>query len=230
MLRVNSLFWSGVLSVAIFCGSWITAEAELVELVCGEKVSEPEAVLRRVQSEHEKVRALQATFIQESYLASLEVSETSSGDTWFRKPGVMKWWYRKPEEQQFLLRDSKIWIYQPVDKQVVVEQLGAVLLSELPVAFLMGVGSLGEAFTLDGGCKTKGGVLLSLLPRRTGDGLARFQLLVDPVKGMPRGAQVVDDSGNRTSIYFTTFEVNPEIPADTFEPRFPAGVDVDDRG
>ena len=220
----------GVASVSLWLSS---ASAELGELSCGRKEigrEEAQRLLAKVQLAYEKVLSLHATFLQESYLSSLEVSETSSGDTWFRKPGEMKWWYRKPEEQQFLLKGTKIWIYQPTDKQVVVEELGAVLLSELPVAFLMGVGKLGETFSVDGGCETKAGVLLSLRPRNTSSGLTSFALLVDPARSLPRGARVVDDSGNRTSLYFSTLETNPTIVPETFEPRYPDGVDVDERG
>lgn len=222
------------LGVAIvLCCGLTSASAELGELTCGKKQlgrEEAERQLRNVQVAYEKVSALHASFLQESYLASLEVSETSSGDTWFRKPGEMKWWYRKPEEQQFLLKGTKIWIYQPTDRQVVVEELGAVLLSELPVSFLMGVGKLGETFSVEQGCETSAGVLLSLRPRNSSSGLTSFALLIDPARSLPRGARVIDDSGNRTSLYFSTLETNPVLPAETFEPRYPDGVDVDERG
>ena len=114
---------------------------------------------------------------------------------------------------------------------MVVENLSNVLLSELPVAFLLGVGDLARDFKIDRSCAGSKGLLFSLSPKMTStdDGLNSVMLLVDAKSYLPMGAKIIDVAQNETAILLTGMNTSAQIQAKTFETKFPKGTDVDDR-
>lgn len=210
------------------------------ELAAGEASSEVE----KVQEAYGKLSTLRAHFSQESYLAALDISERSEGMVAFRKPGLMKWRYEKPQAQIFLVRDSVVWFYQPVDNQVTIDKFADILISDVPVAFLMGLGDLTRDFELISGCDVVSGIMLEMVPKKggreaaissdmsktkDGQGLREFFLLTNRDDHLPRGAKVVDIGGNITSLVLDSLEPQASLAPAEFDPDFPAGIDVIDR-
>jgi outer membrane lipoprotein carrier protein len=205
------------------------------------KQSELLGIVDKVQDAYRSIKGMQAQFKQESSVVALDQTEGSSGMVSFLKPGNMKWEYTSPEAQVFLLRDSTVWFYQEALKQVVIDDISQVLLSDLPVSFLMGIGELSRDFSLIKGCHAGERILLDLAPRtpknsrssKAGSGdsqLGSFRLLVDKTKFLPLGAVVSDLGGNSTAILFSQLRLNPaQLSLDAFKPQFPKGIDVSDR-
>jgi outer membrane lipoprotein carrier protein len=187
-------------------------------------------LLGDVESSYRGLQTLRAAFIQDSYMAALDVSERSSGEMVFVKPGRMRWDYRSPEEQTFLVRDTTVWFYQPQAKQVLIDEFRDVLISDLPVAFLMGLGGLSDKFEVARACVDGAGVVFELRPRGAGadEGLKGFILKVDE-KRLPVGARVVDVGGNETTIFLTDRKPNLEVAESLFKAEFPAGTDINDQ-
>ncbi|MFO0002307.1 MAG: LolA family protein, partial [bacterium] len=77
----------------------------------------------------------------------------------------MRWRYESPEIQEFGIAGSEVVLYQETDKQVIVDAASSVLLSDLPVSFLLGLGNLKRDFTLLESCKGEGGTILSVVPK-----------------------------------------------------------------
>lgn len=238
-------------------GMWAAFSAHLghalVEdsFTCGPSISasEANALLERVQRAYNKVKSLHAKFTQESRIAALDESEEASGTVRFLKPGRMRWDYEFPEPQMFLVRDETMYLFQPELSQVVVQSLREVLLADMPVSFLMGIGKLDQDFSVVSACSAGSLTRLSLVPKQQAEreerreDLRSFDLLVDPDTFLPAGARVVDVAGNVTSIALHDVRSGAESSAGTrpedahqevakesdFEPSFPSGVDVDDR-
>jgi outer membrane lipoprotein carrier protein len=190
-------------------------------------------ILQKVQSAYAGISTLKAKFIQNSYLAALEISELSSGQVWFKRPGQMRWHYTEPEEQIFVVRDSTLWLYQVKEKQVTVDDFAQVLISDLPVSFLLGMGDLKKDFRLIRSCQNSSGIVLELLPLSAGpkaeSELKTFKLLVNSDNYRPQGAFVTDVGDNTTSIILSDLELNQEVPNSTFETSFGSGLDLIDR-
>jgi len=205
--------------------------------------SDASQLVQAVQSSYSKVSASNGKFTQESYLAALDTSEVSSGEMWFQKPGKMRWSYKEPRAQEVVVSDNTMWVYQVEKRQVMVDSIQAALLSDLPIAFLMGLGDLARDFEVKGGCRTPKGVVLSLIPRPKSPesggssgtdpaegGLSGFDLLVDEGAALPKGAMVTALGGNVTAIVFEKLKsdgITP--PAGTFVLEYPNGVDIVDR-
>jgi len=191
------------------------------------------AVLARVQESYAKIDSLSGAFIQESYVAALDEGEESSGEMLFAKPGKMRWSYKLPRVQEVVIRDEELWMYQPDKGQVMIDSVGKVLISALPVSFLMGLGNLTQDFELISACTGHSGVIVNLVPRdKTGkeEALEGFVFLVDREKNLPKGAKINSVGGNVTAIVFKNQQVNASgVSSQRFVLEYPKGVDILDR-
>lgn len=192
---------------------------------------EAAGLLGRVESRYDTLRGFQAEFLQQSVFVGLEQHETSKGQLFFEKPGKMNWLYSEPEEQRFIADGKTVWFYQPALNQVTVDAFRESFTTDLPVTFLLGLGKLGDAFTLKSSCKTEEGFALDLEPKSPDSNLQKFVLLVHREDAMPYGAKVLDLGGNETTIVLYKQELNPTIAPQQFTFSIPRGVDViDNRG
>lgn len=236
-----SYFLALGVSIALLGGGESQAE-DLASFTCAAKGTptakeaiSKEGILGKVQRAYSGVSSLTSTFRQESTLAALGTAETSKGEMWFAKPGKMTWHYTSPEEQLFVVRDKTVWLYQVTEKQVIIDNFVDILLTDLPVAFLMGLGDLERDFVLDSLCSSSDGVVLDLRQRKqekssdSERGLKGFKLLIDPQSYLPRGASVMDVGGNVTSIVFDKVKANGNVPDERFAAPSLKGVDVQDR-
>lgn len=220
------------------------AQARAFDCVKKLEVGEGKREVEKVQEAYGKLSTLKAHFSQESYLAALDISERSEGTVTFRKPGLMKWRYEKPQAQTFLVKENIVWFYQPVDNQVTIDKFADILISDVPVAFLMGLGDLARDFELRSGCDVVSGIVLEMVPKKggreatissnksevgDGEGLRQFFLLTNRDDHLPRGAKVVDIGGNMTSLLLDSLEPQISLEPTEFDPDYPAGVDIIDR-
>ncbi len=195
-------------------------------------VSEGEVgeLVSQVQSAYSKVPSLSGSFFQESFNAALELSETATGRFAFKKPGKMKWDYESPEKQVFLVQENTVWLYQEEQRQVLIDKFDRMMMSDLPVGFLMGIGDLKNDFDVRAACTTPDGTVLELAPKsKKSRELSSFKLLVGTGSYIPAGASVQDISGNTTSFILSDVRSDPEFDDEIFEPSFPKGLDVQDR-
>jgi outer membrane lipoprotein carrier protein len=216
------------------------AEAQVKAFECkaGEELTSSQAkdLLAKVQIHYSGLDALHGEFQQDSYVAALDEQESSAGEMWFGKPGKMRWVYASPREQIVVINQGTLWLYQPDKQQVLIDDIGKVLLSSLPVSFMMGIGNVTRDFELKGACHGLEGVILRLVPKRaeeksdSGDALEGFDLLVDNAQSLPKGAKISSLGGNVTAIIFKNL-TSQGVRADSrrFVLEYPKGVDIMDR-
>lgn len=216
------------------------AEAQMSVFTCPGgrmlSVAEGKELLQKVQVRYAGLDSMSGTFRQESYVAALDEGEASSGEMVFAKPGRMRWTYRVPREQEVVIRERELWLYQVDKRQVMIDDIGNVLLSNLPVSFMMGIGDLARDFELRGACRTPEGVVLNLVPQKARAStdktqeLEGFQLLVDEGQKLPKGAKITSLGGNVTAIIFENLKVgSTQVEERRFVLDLPKGVDVMDR-
>lgn len=192
-------------------------------------------LLEAVQRTYAGIEVLKGTFRQDSYVAALDEGEVSSGQMWFGKPGKMRWAYTEPREQLVVISNGTLWLYQPDKNQVLIDDISQVLLSNLPIVFMTGLGNLSRDFDFQGACRGSDGVVLTLQPHKADpagapDPLEGFQLLVDENQNLPKGAKITSLGGNVTAIIFEGLTSKGiRLDADTFVLDYPKGVDLIDR-
>ncbi|HWP34043.1 MAG TPA: outer membrane lipoprotein carrier protein LolA, partial [Thermodesulfobacteriota bacterium] len=191
------------------------------------------ALAQQVQRTYERTRDLTASFVQEATLVTLGRTQRSEGSVWLKKPGRMRWDYagRGGREGQVIVSDGRtLWIYNPDDRTVIREEIGAAL-ARTPLAFLMGLGELTRDFEVsrpaaDPGLGREGEVVLALAPKEPVPVLQELYLAVDPARGLVTAALIVDPFGNRTRIVFERIRTNVGLPDSRFAFRVPPGVQV----
>lgn len=229
------------LSILLFWPSIGNASLERFSCAGQAAISEPEArtLMSKIQAWYDTHSSLEARFTQYSFLAAMDISETSGGAVWFTNSGMMRWKYEDPEPQDFLIRQNTLWYYRPTDSQLVIDQLRTLLVSDLPVAFMMGLGDLSRDFSFVSGCRVQDETRLILRPvSKTETGAAgpvtdnatisQFILLAGK-DGQPLGAQIADISGNLTAIELENLSANQTDTDTIFKPDFPKGIDILDR-
>ena len=193
--------------------------------------AEQAPLIGQIETYYQGLQTLDGNFVQNSLTLGLNSRETSKGKVYFKKPGLMDWWYNEPEKskQRFVSDGRTLWIYQPQIPQVMIGDFSESFSSDLPVSFLLGIGKLGDRFKLLSACRTDTGVSLKLVPQKQDASLDEFYLLVDKATHAPLGARLVDAGGNETAIEFSGVHYNSPVDASHFKFDVPRGVDVIDK-
>jgi outer membrane lipoprotein carrier protein len=155
--------------------------------------------------------------------SSASVSEASTGDFVFERPGKFIWTYRKPYEQLLQADGDKLYIYDKDLNQVTIRKLGNVLGSS-PAAILFGSNDLEKNFTLkDIGLK---GELewLEAIPKTKDTTFDKIGIGFR--NGLPEAMELRDSFGQISLLTFTRFEKNPSLANSHFKFVIPKGADV----
>jgi outer membrane lipoprotein carrier protein len=197
---------------------------------CKKEISKPShhKLLSETEKRYSEVSSMSANFIQDDYWLGLDKRTSSTGSLNFLKPGKMDWSYKTPSPQRFVSDGTDVYFYQPDEAQVTITKFEAGFDSELPVSFLLGIGSLSENFNLLKACDTSAGILLNLEPKVTDENLQDFYLLVSKENYSPIGARIIDFGGNQTSFTFQDPKFDNTLDPNTFKFEIPMGTDVID--
>lgn len=153
-------------------------------------------------------------------------AKVSSGTFEFQRPGKFKFDYRKPFAQSIVADGETLWLYD-ADLNQVTQRKQSQALGSTPAALIAAapdLRALQADFTLEAAPerdglqwikaspKNKEGQLQSVQVGFQGDALAALEIL--------------DSFGQRSVLKFSKVEVNPALPASTFQFKAPAGADV----
>ncbi|MBI2377288.1 MAG: outer membrane lipoprotein carrier protein LolA [Deltaproteobacteria bacterium] len=188
------------------------------------------AVLDRVQRFYEKTTDLRADFIQRYTRVALSKTSESKGRVSLKKPGMMRWDYETPVEKHFITDGQKLYVYEPEDEQVIVDQSFKSSAMSSSLAFLFGQGRLEDSFTaklLDPkAVEAKPGFdVLELTPKKDAT-YAKLVLVTDPKTGQVLESILFETAGNLNRFEFVGTKTNVGIPDADFSFQPPKGVEV----
>jgi len=165
-----------------------------------------------------------AQFHQRLFDENLRLIEEADGTVWLRRPGRMRWEYRKPLPQIIVADGQRLWIYDPELAQVTVRDqaqgLGAtpasLLSSEDPVDQRFAVSELGT--------RDDGSSWIALKPKVPEPTFRDIRL------GFKDNALVAmefrDNLDQTNRLVFRDQVRNPSFDDSLFQFKVPAGVDV----
>ena len=168
-----------------------------------------------VQAYYDAAKTFSASFDQ-SFETVDGVKKASSGVVWFKKPGLMRWDYEKPESRFLLSDGSFFWSWEPVYRQFCKQNLAT---SQLPTAltFLAGTGRIEDDFSIKLG-KVKGDqvelLLTPLTPSLAFESI-RFDILMPTAKVYR--VTIYDAMGNINKITFKSPEINAPLDDASFK-------------
>lgn len=186
-------------------------------------------VAAALQRKYDGVKDFTADFVHESEGGLLRKKQSESGTLQVRKPGRMRWDYRKPEPKLFVSDGRRIYLYVPADNQVIVSPVPTDDQATTAVLFLTGKGNLTRDFTVTyaegGSADTYALRLQPKLPERDYDWL---QIVVDRKTLQIRALSAGDSQGGRSTFVFTNLKENVGLDDKVFQFKIPRGADVTD--
>jgi len=188
-------------------------------------------VVTRLETTYRETRDLKAEFTQASFNKTINQTIPGEGTVWLKKPGKLRWEFRKPTAQTIVSDGKSLWIYTPELGQVTVSEAPATLGAGPAGTFLMGMGRLREEFTIRylnpaNPTDANGHAVLDLRPKKREPTLARLVVTVDPAESLIRTAVIHDVLENTVTMRFTKISVNPGLPDSLFTFTPPPGVAV----
>lgn len=155
----------------------------------------------------------------------MDIIENSEGKVYIKKPGRMRWDYKKPKRQEIVIEDKIIWIYKPDEKQVLKALFSESHQNRTPASFLAGVGRLKDDFEISLS-KISGGHLLRLTPKGTKGNIETILLEILPKDYSIQRFSLIDIYGNKTTIILKDIKVNKGLKDSLFHFKVPEGVKV----
>lgn len=158
------------------------------------------------------------------------IDQTESGVFWLKRPGLMRWECRQPEEKLFVLDGRQSFHYIPQDYQVYVQPFTAADLHRTPLEILLGTMDIRKSYTVswEGSIlpKYEGTCLIRLTPRSAEPEYAYLVLELDRKTWDLRRLVIRESSGNTSEFLFTNVKTNVKIENSKFRFKPPKGVDV----
>ena len=157
-------------------------------------------------------------------------SKTSSGTFEFSRPSRFKFIYKKPFEQSIVADGQTLWLYDADLNQVTARKQSAVL-GSTPAALIAAapdLRALQADFTLTA-APEKDGLQWVLATPKAKDGqlqAVRVGFRTGEKSAGLAALEILDSFGQRSVLSFSKVEVNPVLPADTFQFQAPKGADV----
>ncbi|MCX7634156.1 MAG: outer membrane lipoprotein carrier protein LolA [Syntrophales bacterium] len=198
--------------------------------VAADQLPPLETLVEQIQQVYDATADLKASFVQETYVRSLNKKQREEGEVAFKKPRRMLWDYRKPRIKKLYINPDKAWLYIPQERAVYVQDTERVFKSQLTVRFLSGLGRLRDDFDVaydpDRSRDEEGNYRLRLKARGTDLGVEGLRMTVDK-----EGHQIVmfsfaDAYGNYTTVRFRNMRTNNGLPDSLFRFHPPRGVDI----
>ena len=147
----------------------------------------------------------------------------SQGTMAISRPGKFRWSITKPYTQLMVGDGSRIWLYDPELKQVIVRPSQKAL-GGTPAALLAGDNEADQRFNFKADGSHAGAEWVIAEPKQNDTGFVRIRigLAGNELKGM-----ILEDSfGQTTTLVFSNVVRNGDAPASLFRFTPPAGVDI----
>ncbi|MFW6346095.1 MAG: outer membrane lipoprotein chaperone LolA [Halomonas sp.] len=171
----------------------------------------------------EPLETYQADFEQQILDASGDRLQEARGTMWLSRPGKFRWEVDAPYQQLVISDGDEVILYDPDLEQATVQALDQ-RVTHTPALLLSGsAGDLTENFEVSRS-RQDGGERFTLVPK---DADTLFEELEMTFRDEQlRGLEMVDSTGQRTTIAFSGVEVNGDIDDERFDFEVPEGTDV----
>lgn len=191
---------------------------------------EEDHVIESLQKSYDSSVDFTAEFRQETELKTLGRNLKARGKLYFKRPGRMLWRYEEPKGQ-FVLADGKsLYYYQPEQAQIIKSPLKNAFRSDIPLSFLLGIGSLKKDFKVGLKGPEQGHYVLQLGPKGELGGVGEITLGIDRDKFDILWARIRDAAGNVTTLRFSDMRKGIGLKDSLFRLEVPDGVDVVELG
>lgn len=215
----------------------------IIVLILGASVSwaqDADGIADKIQKRYETVKSFEADFTQRLTRVAIGTSTESFGHIWFKRPSLVRWETREPEEalETIVVGQDAVWDYlhelNTVNKMPVQDLLN----SRTLMRFLTGKANLKEDFRVEGVWDGQEKLaehwsgtdlmLFRLVPNNPEPGMLFAYIGVEPETFLMRRIMTVDFQGNGNEIYLQDLKADVDVKDSLFEFAIPEGAQVND--
>jgi len=168
-----------------------------------------------------------ARFFQTSTLQAMKITDSANGQAYFKKPGMMKWEYIKPDRQQIITDGSTLWIYRPDDKQVTVGTFPSFFNNGKGAGFLSDISLIRKKFIVSiGESLVASETMLKLWPQEKNIDISVIHLTISAETCNVIRVVTYNAYGDETRIELTDIDFSDSQPDSTFHFTIPPGTDI----
>ena len=172
-----------------------------------------------------EIKTFKARFGQVVLDESLNEIDDGQGTVWFRRPGLFRWNYERPEAQEIVGDGEIVWVYDIELEQITVQSQDLVL-GKSPAQLLAGSGNLEETHVVEDIGSQGRFDWVNLIPKDQESGFSEVRVGFEDNR--LRLLELLDGLGQRTRISFVDLKENVPIPLSVFDFVPPDGVDIID--
>lgn len=172
-------------------------------------------VVSKLQSKYESITSIRADFTQEVSSKGMPAMK-SEGKVWLKKPGKMRWEYKKPAKDLIVSDGRTIWLYQP-DLNQVIERPAFLSASSMATDFLSGIGNIEKEFDVKLAALESANHVLILTPKQEQTSLKKLILEVGKENSIVEKTTITDHFGNQTAVTFTNIKLNASMKDSLFK-------------
>ncbi|MBN2283788.1 MAG: outer membrane lipoprotein carrier protein LolA [Deltaproteobacteria bacterium] len=186
-------------------------------------------LIDRVQEQYDGTTDIRASFVQESFIATLGRTIREEGVVFIKKPSCMVWDYQHPAPKKLVVNPEKAWLYIPADNMVYVQDSRRILTSKITLRFLAGIGKFTEDFTItyaEPAVDAAGQYGLILTPADYAEGIKTLRLTVEDERYRVIRCRFTDLYDNTTDLSLENIETNTGLPDPLFSFTPPPGAEV----
>jgi len=188
------------------------------------------ALLDKVQGYYAKIEDYRADFIQIYTKVALSRTTEQRGELMLKKPGSMRWTYKKPVEKLWVVDGDTLYVVDPEFEQVFVDKNFKTEELQNSISFLWGRGKLDTSFDAKIGKAetykaTKGHEVLELRPK-AGATYSKMVLIVDSASGAVTESIIYETAGNTNHFKFNNAKHNTKLADGLFKYTPPANFEV----
>lgn len=188
-----------------------------------------EEVALKLESTLRSYETFQADFEQFYYSATITTPLHEKGRVFFKKPNLMRWEYKDPEEKTFLIKDDIFWDYNKEEELLTKYSLSDEEHNIEIISLLSGHVGLLDTYKVEFSpfpTENKKAIQIKLTPKDEEFSDSFLLLEIDEKSWQIHKIISFDWAGNKTEIHFSKFKKNISFSRATFELRVPPGTEI----
>jgi outer membrane lipoprotein carrier protein len=190
----------------------------------------PREIVAKVELTLASLQSFQADFEQTYSATTISNPLKERGRVYLKKPNLVRWEYKDPEEKVIVFKEGILLTYMPEDNQLFRQKLAKEQYETEILALLAGKGHLVDRYLIEPNpFPGEGGNIsqLKLTPKEEGE-YTYILLEIDKKTWLLRKAIFFDWAGNKNEFFFNKIRTNTRLPDDLFEIRVPPDCEIID--
>ena len=182
----------------------------------------------KVERKLRSVQSIQSNFNQIYYSSSVSTPLIEKGKFYFKKPDLMKWEYKDPEEKIFLYKEGVFLLYIPEDKELFRSYSSKEKYESEILSLLSGKKHLNDDYLIEPSpfpSENKEAPQLKLTPKEEGE-YTHILLEIDERTWLIGRAIFFDWAGNKNEFKFSQIKTDVRLSNKVFELKIPADVEI----